>query len=98
MPESKDHKQTAKRLARKFKTEYNNGKGADIKTSSKTIEVETERTVNDAKRQLQGSRGPVYVAGADRDATKAALEAMEGTTIGVMDSKGNILKPSTRKR
>ena len=97
MPESKNHKQTAKRLAQKFKTTYNSGQGVDIKTSSKTIEVETVNTVNDAKRQLQGHKGSVYIAGADNSATTAALKAAKGTTIGVMDSKGKILKRSTRK-
>ena len=97
MPESKNHKKTAERLARKFNTTYNNGQGVDIKTSSKTIEVETANTVNDAKRQLQGHKGSVYIAGADKSATTAALEAVKGTTIGVMDSNGNILKRSTRK-
>ena len=40
----------------------------------------------------------VYIAGADKQATDKALEATHRTTVGVMDSQGNILRPSTRKR
>ena len=70
----------------------------DINTSSQATEVETARTVEDAKRQLRGFKKPVYIAGADAEATKKALESTKGTTIGVRDQSGKILKRSTRKR
>ena len=41
MGESRSHKMTANRLAKKFKTTYNEGKGADIQADNITIEVET---------------------------------------------------------
>ena len=97
MAESKKHRQAAERIARKHNTSYNKGKGPDIKTNKVTVEVETERTVSDAIRQLKGHRGRCYVAGADNKATQAALEKMKDTTIGVMDSEGKILRKSTRK-
>ena len=97
MTESKSHKATSNRLAKKFKTEYNTGKGADIKTKKVAIEVETPDTVADASRQLQGHKKPVYIAGTNKEAVKKAVEATEGTTIGVMDNQGNIVKRSTRK-
>jgi hypothetical protein len=40
MPETRAHKTTANRIARKYKTEYNEGPGADIQTSRIAIEVE----------------------------------------------------------
>jgi len=40
----------------------------------------------------------VYIASKDPSATKAVLKAVEGTTVGVMDPNGNVLKRSTRKR
>ncbi len=92
------HDKTAARLARKLGGEYNRGQGPDINTSSQATEVETARTVEDAKRQLRGFKKPVYIAGADAEATKKALEATKGTTIGVRDQSGKILKRSTRKR
>ncbi len=92
------HDKTARSIADKKGADYNKGQGPDIKTPRQTIEVETADTIKDAGRQLQGFRGPVYVAGADEAATAAALEYYDGKTIGVMDPVGNILKSSSRKR
>ena len=61
-----------------------------------TIEVETPDTVADAGRQLRGHRGPVYVAGTNKEAVERALDRYGDTTIGVMDNQGNIVKRSTR--
>jgi len=97
MTESKSHKATSNRIAKKFKTDYNTGKGADIKTEKIAIEVETPETVNDASRQLRGHQKPVYIAGTNKEAVEKALDATKGTTIGVMDNQGKIVKRSTRK-
>ncbi len=96
MSESRSHKTTANRLANKYNTEYNQGKGPDIKTPDITIEIETPDTVPDAGRQLSGHQGPVYVAGTNKEAIESALKRYSNSTIGVMDNQGNILKPSTR--
>ena len=56
MSESRSHKTTANRLANKYNTGYNQGKGPDIKTPDITIEIETPDTVPDAGRQLSGHR------------------------------------------
>jgi len=98
MAESRSHKITANRIAKKMNTQYNDGKGIDIKSTNVTIEVETPETVADALGQLRGHRGLVYIAGTNKEAVNKALETAKGTTIGVMDSQGNIVKPSTRKR
>ena len=92
------HDKTAMRLARKEGVPYNRGKGADVKGSRRAIEVETARTARDGLRQLQGFRKPVYIAGVDAKATKAALKATRGTTVGVISSQGKVVKPSTRRR
>ncbi len=96
MSESRSHKTTANRLASQNDTEYNEGRGPDIKTPDITIEVETPDTVADAGRQLRGHQGPVYVAGTNKEAVEGALERYGNSTIGIMDNQGNILKPSTR--
>ena len=96
MSESRSHRTTANRLAARYGAEYNTGPGADIKADSITIEVETPDTVADAGRQLQGHRGPVYVAGTNKEAVDRALDRFDDSTIGVMDNRGNIVKPSTR--
>ena len=91
------HDNTAKRIANKEGTAYNRSQGPDIQTPARAIEVETTQTVDDAFRQLQGFKKPVYVAGADAEATKKALEAAKGKTAGVMNPQGKIVKRSTRK-
>lgn len=93
----KKHDQIAVQIARKEGTKYNRGKGPDVNSPKRAIEVETENTVKDAFRQLQGFRKPVYIAGADPKTTKAALDATKNTSVGVMNSQGKILKPSSRK-
>ena len=96
MSESRSHKTTANRLANMNNTEYNQGKGPDIKTDKIAIEVETPESVADAGRQLRGHQGPVYVAGTNKEAVERALDRYGDSTIGVMDNQGNIVKPSTR--
>lgn len=98
MLESRAHKTTANRIANKHKTKYNEGEGVDISTPRIAVEVEPPESVSDAMRQLQGHRKPVYIAGTNQEAVKKALEITRGTTVGVMDNQGNIIKRSKRKR
>lgn len=90
------HDRVAERLAKQQGVEYNPGQGADIQSHSRAIEVENPQTIGEAARQLAGYQKPVYVAGANPEATKKALEHYANTTIGVMNSQGKILKRSTR--
>ena len=94
---STTHDKAANRIAKQNNTEYNKGQGPDVNTSRRAIEVETEKTVSDGLRQLQGFNKPVYIAGATKAATEKALEITEGTTVGVMDQNGNVVSRSTRK-
>lgn len=97
MPESRSHKTTANRIARKLRTDYESQDGVDVVTDKVAVEVETPGSVRDGMRQLQGHRKPAYIAGTNQEAVEEALEQTEGTTIGVMDNQGRIVKPSTRK-
>lgn len=92
------HDRVASRIAGQQGTDYNRGKGPDVIASKRVIEVETENTIQDGFRQLQGFKKPVYIAGADGAATKKALEKTQGTTVGVMDPNGHVLRRSSRKR
>ncbi len=97
MPESRAHAAVANRLARQLGTAYNRGAGADVQTRNVAIEVETEKTIGDAGRQLQGHRKQVFVAGTSQAAAQAALERYQNSSIGVMDANGRVLKRSTRR-
>ena len=92
------HDKTAQSIADQKGADYNKVPGPDIKTPRQTIEVETGNTIGDAGRQLQGHRGPVYVAVTDDKDIPKAVERYDGTSIGVMDSAGEVIKPSSRKR
>ena len=95
MAESRSHKTTANRIAKKMNAEYNDGKGVDIKSTNATIEVETPETVSDALGQLRGHRGPAYIAGTNKEAVNKAKETAEGTTIGVMDRTNKAIDTQT---
>jgi len=95
MAEDRSHKATVNRLSKKFGTEPQE-KGADIQTNNLAIEVEPEKTINQAIMQLQGYKKPVYISGVNQKAVEKALDATEGTTIGVMDNQGKIIKRSSR--
>jgi hypothetical protein len=99
MAEERSHKTTANRIAQKYGVQYNNGEGVDIRSSRATVEVETPDTVAEAPSQFCGYRGPLYMpGGTSKEAVKRALETAKGTTIGVMDNEGNVVKRSTRKK
>jgi len=91
------HDRVAERLAKKEGVKYNRGQGADIQSSHRAIEVESVNTIGGAARQLAGYQKPVYVAGADAEATKKALQYYKNTTIGVKNSQGKVVRRSTRK-
>ena len=70
MAESKSHKSLANELARQYGVDYNKGKGVDINTPYLAIEVETEKTITNAGRQLKGHRKEVYIAPTTKSGVK----------------------------
>lgn len=98
MSESRSHKIVAKRIAKKLKTDYNSKKGIDINTPKIAVEVETQGLVSEGIRQLQGYKKPSYIAAANQETLKEALEKTKRTTIGVMNPQGDIIKKTSRKK
>ena len=96
MAEERSHKATANRIAKRLGTTYEGGKGVDVKSPRATVEVESPTTMANALTQLQGHRGKVYIAGTNMEAVQKAIDVTKGTTVGVMDNQGNIVKKSTR--
>ena len=86
------HDEIAKRLAKKEGTNYNKGKGPDIVTSKRVIEVAThEGDLKDSIRQLQGFKKPRYLA-TTSDMVPKAKKISKGTKVGVMGPTGRIAK------
>ena len=86
------HDKISKNLAIKFKTEYNEGKGPDLKPSGKIIEVVTHvGDLYSSIDQLKGFRKPRYIATTPKLVSKAK-EVTKNTKIGVMSSGGSIRK------
>jgi hypothetical protein len=93
-----EHDRIAKSIAKKLGAEYNNGKGPDIKTPTRVIEVEpSPETFPDGIRQLQGFKRPCYL-GVASEHVAAAIERTKNTTVGVMDENGKIHKPAGGRR
>lgn len=86
------HDDIARKLARKFNTDYNPSKGVDVRPPGKAIEVEIKlNTISDGVRQLQGYKDPRYLAVPKNIAPKV-IDRVKNTKIGVMDQNGNILR------
>lgn len=88
------HDAIAKAIARKLDAEYNPTKGPDIVSGNAVVEVEVNpEEFGEGIRQMQGRRQPRYL-GVPDSLVEAAKRRLQGTQVGVMDSKGNIKKPA----
>lgn len=87
----------ARAIARRYGGTYNRGKGPDIRTDKVTINVEGSRTLRTASMRLRGFRGPVYIALVNDADADDASSLTAGKTVGIMNSEGRVLKPSTRR-
>ena len=93
---SKVHDIVAKRIAKKFKTPYNAGYGPDIHKYPLVVEVVMAGGVEKGIQEIEDFDGPTYIAGATPLAVERAKTATRGTSIGVLDQLGRIVKRSTR--
>ena len=90
------HDQIAENLAKKFGTEYKKHKGIDIVTKDKVIEVETTKSgIYQGIKQVKRSSKAKNIAVNDRN-IQNALDATEGTGIGVMNEMGETIKRGKR--
>lgn len=90
--ENKAHRATANRIAQEFGVHYTPGGEFDITTDTVTIEVETTATVSEAIPRLESRAGNVYVALTNRDGVEEALRLTKNSRVGVMDSRGKIIR------
>lgn len=90
------HDKVAEKIAKAQGTKYESAEGPDINTPKFTVEVEINKNkFSEGIRQLRGFKKPVYL-GVPDDILNEALGRTKGTTIGVMNKRGKIVKRSTR--
>jgi hypothetical protein len=92
------HDRAAKLVARKLGGRYNARTSPDVKGKGGRAEVKSSVSeIPEALRQLGGGSGSAFVV-LPKPQHKKALERLAGLKTGVMDYRGNIIKPSTRKK
>ncbi|MFH0854391.1 MAG: hypothetical protein V1891_02780 [bacterium] len=92
------HDEVANKLAKKFKTEYKSDKGIDLVLRTKVIEVETQKAgILQGIKQVEKSQKARYLA-VNKININNAIQATEGTGIGIMSETGKIIKKASRKK
>ena len=92
---NKAHTATVNRLARRYNAVPVQDGGPEIQSCELTIAIATQATTLRAIRQLRAFDGPRYVAVTNKEGIEEALRLTRSTPIGVMDPRGNILRPSS---
>jgi len=92
------HDEVANKLAKKFKTEYKSDKSIDLVLPTKVIEVETQKAgILQGIKQVEKSQKARYLA-VNKININNAIQATEGTGIGIMSETGKIIKKASRKK
>lgn len=92
------HDRAAKLVAKKLGGKYNRTTSPDVKGKRGRAEVKSSADeITEALRQLGGGSGPAFVV-LPASQQKKALKRMAGLETGLIDYKGNVIKPSTRKK
>ncbi len=91
------HDQIAENIAKKLGVQYKKHRGIDIVTPNRAIEVETTKSgIYHGINQVKRSSKARYIATNDKN-LRTALAVTKGTGIGVINSKGDIIKRARRK-
>ena len=98
MPESKEHKTTARRLARLLGVQsYNPDKNPDINVNGWFIvRVAMPGAIERTVRELQNGNTKAYIAVTNDKAIWPAIDAAQGTGVGVMSPMGDFLKSAEK--
>ena len=92
------HDAAARLVARKLGGEYDPKTSPDVTGKGGRAEIKSSvNEIPEALRQLGGSTGPAFVV-LPTSQQKKAMERMKGLKTGLMDYKGKVIKPSTRKK
>ena len=91
---NKAHTATVNRIAHRYGIRPTPDGPFDLQTENLIIEVETSASLDQAIEKLQQQTGPVYIAVTNKEGLHLALTKTEGTVVGVMDPKGDIVRGS----
>lgn len=91
---NKAHTATANRIARRYGGTVSVDGSPDIQTAELIVDVETSATVRKGVQRLNAADRPAFVAVTNKEAILEALRYTQGTTVGVMDPHGEIVKQS----
>ena len=92
------HDVAAKLVARKLRGEYDPKTSPDVKGKGGRAEIKSSvNEIPEALRQLGGGTGPAFVV-LPASQQKKAVERMMGLKTGLLNYKGKVIKPSTRKK
>ena len=95
---AKSHDRAARKVARKLEGTYDPATSPDVRGSKGRAEVKSRASeIPKALRQLGGGSGLAYIV-LPKPQHDRGLERLDGLKTGLMDYKGKITKPSTRKR
>ena len=92
------HDAAAKLVARKLRGRYDPKSSPDVKGKGGRAEVKSSvDEISEALRQLGGGTGSAFVV-LPASQQKKAVERMTGLKTGLLNYKGKVIKPSTRKK
>ena len=92
------HDRAARRIAKRYRGRYRRMASPDVKWPGGRCEVKSNASeIPQALRQLGGVPADGYIALPSSE-TKRGLKRLKGRKTGLMNYKGNIIKPSTRKK
>jgi hypothetical protein len=87
---NKAHSATLRRLSKRYDVQA--GQAFDLTGGGLSIEVETAATLVEGVRKLQRVAGRCYVAMTNQESLADALLLTAATDIGVMNSRGDVIK------
>lgn len=94
---SGSHDKVARLVAKQLKGRYRSRASPDVRGQRGRAEVKsTANEIPQALRQLAGGSGPAYIV-LPKPEHRKALHRLKGLKTGLIDYRGNIAKPSTRK-
>jgi hypothetical protein len=92
---NKAHATVLNRLVARYQGTPTNQNLIDIVAGPLQIAVETTATLSRNLPELLKLEGAVYIAVTNQESLAEAMQLTDSTNLGVMDSRGDVVKPAT---